>query len=725
MEGKQTPKKLEVTVENCENYNVEVFIGTEKIADASSVYGTAEVAIEKVPTEEKMFAVILSADGMNNYKKTLKLKLEETQASDLKVFFINGDDNAEKELVAGSSPTFSTTKDKGKIKVTTKDSLMSKVVVDGNEAVLSEDKKTATYDLPITVANNSEQSVNVEIEFDYFKKAKRMFKVAKYATKDEFPLRLLDAKIFSGDKGETKTQLNFTEDNKVSVEIGDVRYSTVELLMEFDAPIEKREVLKCEDERSSEYGKKLGDSDSAGIFSGYVTADIDITKNDEETPTTNIKDNKYYEVLIVGAGTVRYEVKVTSKTQKDQTYTIEIKNTFDETPDPNNDSFLKNIVIFNGKSGRPIFYSLHRFLNLPHYAKGSTFKDKILNPNGFEDLAYMDSVGMVMIYFKPQTGSLENFALFYNVMEEESGNPKNKHEFKRIYSGVTQAQDKALVRFNIEDMNNKYFDMFVSNEKNTPYPMLPTYYGKKWRKTSVKHGFLIGLQNKNKFKWIFDEPVDNPFFFSTIFNYRIQSIVYDNLNKNSGGSEPKELVIAKKQKFIYWESGEEITAATGNSPLLSGKKDDNKDVFTFEPIFDTKKFKIKEVKYTIKKKKSDQAGQYEEESNYKDKVAKIDESKGYYTFGEGSYTFEDNNVYKIEVKVTYDGDNSEDKFNYMIDYKTEQTLNLMDIAEGGEDLNQDFFGVPISYATKVLNPAIFEKISEESLTRSFPLSKCF
>ena len=681
--------------------------------------GSAKVKVEKIPTEEAVLKIKLSGSGMNDFTKLLNVKLEKGSASDLKVFFKSED--GDQEVVGGTTPTFSTTKNEGTVTVKTTTAEMSKVMVGGTEATLSEDKKTATYKLSsITGTKDNPQEVKVEVEFPYFKKAERTFKVAKYSSKTDFPLQLVSAKILSGDKGGNTTVLDFDASNKASVEIGDVRFSTVELVMEFDQKLSKRDVEKCEDSRTTNYGSDLVEADLTGIFSGYITHDIDITKNNEEKAIENIKDKKYYEVLIVGAGTVKYEIKVTSETMKEQKYIIEIKNTFTETPAPGSDEFLKGFMMFNGNSGRPIFYSLHRLLNLPYYAKGSTFRGNQLNKNGFDDLAYMDSVAMTMIWFKPEdkpNAPLQPFAAYYNVMNDDSGKPKDEHKFKRIFAGIPQAKDRTLVFLNIDDMSNKYLDMFVSNEKNTPYPMLPLYYVKKWRKTSPKHGWLIKLSNKQQCNWtgVFKKPVEAKTLFDFAFNYRVQSIIYDNLNKASP-TDPKELTIAKKQKFVYWETGVETDLTS--TPLLSGKEtSEEKDVFSLNPVFDTKKVKVKEVKYTIKA--GEGKDNFKEDVTYKDVSAELDAKTGGYIFGKknGSteYFFKDGKVYKLEVEVEYDGVKEKDKFNYLIDYKNDQKLDLMDMADEG-DFDSNLFGVPTSYGMKTIDPAILKELATTRYT---------
>ena len=720
--GKDAPKTLEVSVKNCDDYEVEVIVGTERNPSVASVEGNAKVDLKKLPSEEDFFTVKLSANGMNTWKKKIKVVMEKTEASDLKVLFVTADDNIEKEIVKGVTPTFSTSKDTVRVIVKTTEAEMSSVKIGGNQVTLSDDKKSASYDIPVTATNGSEQDVNVEVTFDYYKNATRDFKIAKYANSSDFPLRLTSARLFSGDEGKNQTVLKFTADNKATVKIGDVRYSTVRLIMGFDSPLEGREVLKCTSGRDENYAKTIDGNTMAGLFAGYVVADLDIVKN-TETPIVNIKGSAYQEILIVGAGTVSYEIKITSKAGKSQTYTIEIENTFAETPEPSSDEFwsgtpqIAGISQINWNSARSMIYGIGRFLLFPYYSKGSAFTPAgKLNPDGFNDLVYMDTVGILITQ-----GAASPFCLYYNVMEDDgSGKPKDKHEFKRMFAGVTQGQSRrALVRRTL-DLDGKYIDMFISNNKNTPYPMLPLYYGKKWRKTSVKHGFLIGLDNKVEVTWpeLTKKPLPSGFAFDMIYNYRTQSIVYDNLNKATP-TEPKELTIAKNQKFVWWEDGKDIPTWR---PFLSGKSGEEKDVFEFFPVRTLADVSIiKEVKYTISKQ---EGTNYVADSTYKDYVAKDDEKDQYGTYKLGGnkdkpYEFLDGNVYKIEITAKCQvGTEAEtvDKFHYIIDYKNEHTLGLMDIANAEqEDVDSNLFGVPTSFsATKALNPYVFENLTRES-----------
>ena len=364
-----------------------------------------------------------------------------------------------------------------------------------------------------------------------------------------------------------------------------------------------------------------------------------------------------------------------------------------------------------------MIYGVGRFLLFPYYFKGSVFKDRQLNPAGFDDLAYMDKVGILMTQ-----GSANSFCLYYNVMEDEGGKPKDKHEFKRLFSGITNGPNRvALVRQTL-DLDGKYIDMFISNGENTPYPMLPLYYGKKWRKTSVKHGFLIGLNNKVKVTWpeLTSRELPAYFVFDMIYNYRTQSMVYDNLNK-AVPTEPKELTIAKNQKFSWWEDGKDIPTWR---PFLSGKSGEEKDVFEFRPVRTLMDPSIiKEVKYTISKH---DGTNYVADPNYTDYVAKDDEKDEYGTYKLGAswahpYEFLDGNVYKIEIAVKCQvGSEAEtvDKFHYIIDYKNEHTLNLMNLRDSNSfNTPSSLFGIPTSYGAVPKN--IDYSFIEEMMTKDF------
>lgn len=731
LSGSDNPKILQVTETMVKDYTVSVIVDDEEPITKATKTGIVKLDLKKLPETEKGMLIKLSANGVKEWSKSILVQMVRGVAGDLQTAFVKGEDNVERFIPKGEKPIFSTSKDKGKITLKTSSSEMSKVIVDGNDVTataLAADKKSATYELPITVTVGQKQAVKVEVEFEYYLKATAEFEVEKYANPSDFPLRVLGASITTV----KPYPLNFDAQNKASIELNDIKFSTVQLDMKFDIKLEKREVIECIDQRQADYGTKLTNESLLGIFSGYVVAEFDITKPGfPETKLNQISKDKYKyaEYLIVGYGTVTYKIKITAENGKDVTYTIEIKNTYpvDKIPELKDDAFNALLTIFNGNSGRPIVHRASRTINLPFYAKGPIFKNKELSSDGIIDLAYMDHLAMTFIVPKIND-ELQAFYVYHNVFADEGGTAKNKHEFKRMLSGVPQSQDKSMVFLDVDDLDGKYLDMFIATEKYVPYPMIPFYYGKKWRRMTPKHGFLLGLINQQKVAWpgVAKDQLPASFGFDAIYNYRVQSVIADNLNK-SPSVEPKELTVIKNLKsFQYWETAQDIEPL--RTKYLVGKTATDKDIFTFAPIFPKSSEIVKSVKYTIKKKKAD-TDDYDADATFKDYEA-VNTDNGYIIGGKTeadpkdpnkklvrpAYDFEDGNIYKVEVEVEYNEGNKKDKFHYLLDYKsTDKTVDIMDIADD-MDMGGNLFGVPTSYGVKTIDPAILQDIATTRYT---------
>lgn len=714
LEGKDKPKSIGVLVTNCEEYTLDVVFSGNKTS-TTAAGGSAEMEFADVPKEEKTLVIKLSASGMNDYSRVVKIKLSDTEAKDLKVLF------AGNKEVMDVNPVFNTTKDSETITIKTTDSQMTKVTIDGDEINLGADGKSATHNLTVTGTGSNPQEVTVTVEFRYFATSTRTFKVSKYSNESDFPLGLISAAILSGDDEGNKNKLTFDSSKKASVELEDIRYSTVKLVMEFDQALKSREVKKCEDERDAEYAKKITGQGIVGTFSGYVTHDVNM--KGEETELKQIEGSTYTEILIAGHGTVSYQIEVTAQNDKKETYTIEIKN---ELPGfvnnkPNVAAFMKDVTVFNGHSGRPAFYGMFNAFFLTYYNKGPSFVDKNLSEKAaFENLTYMENFATIFM----QRNTEEPFYLYYNLMNDEGSKPKDEHKFKRVKAikgrPGPDGKPRVLAQLVINDMADKYFDAFLSAKETLPNPMLFYYYDQKWKKASPKHGFLLKLKNNVQCKWD-NEDLGASDIFDYAFNYRIQTMYYDKQNKNGGSVQDSDyLTIAEQHTIKYWETG--VQENGWKTPYLSGKDGDDKDKFFLQPLFDPAL--IKTVKYTLKC--GDEASGCADVSEYKDITITAD-GNGMYPLGVKnsetvpSYAFVDGKVYKLEVEVEYtDGNGSEkDKFYYILDYKNPQTLELLDLADEHEE-SSNLFGVPTSYGVEKLDPAIIREMAGESCTvRSF------
>ncbi|MGP1520014.1 MAG: hypothetical protein ACTTIZ_00660 [Treponema sp.] len=736
LSGSDGPKILQVTETMVKDYTVSVIVDDEEPITKATKTGIVKLDLKKLPETEKGMLIKLSANGVNEWSESILVQMVRGVAGDLKVAFANEDDNnVERFIPKGKKPTFSTTKDKGKITLKTSSSEMSKVIIDGNDVTtkaLAADKKSATYELPIAVVASQKQAVKVEVEFEYFLKATAEFEVAKYANSNEFPMDLLSATITSGENH--VSSIDFDAQNKATIKLSDIMYAVVGLDMEFSTTLSKREVMKCTDRRPTDYNTKISDEAAHGVVSGYLVAEVDFTKDFEETKLTQIDKTdkrKYHEILIVGYGTVSYEIKFIAENKKEKTYTIEIINET-EPVRPDQDPLFKSFEVKNLASTVPVHLHLQRTLNLPFYCKGSCFNpvegNKLaLNSSGITDLAYMDSFAMVVLTMPLRDGdTLKKFNAYYNVFSEESGAMKDKHEFKRVKGGyLTKYPNVGIVIIKIKDLNDKCLDFFLAGKEGTPYLMLPLYYGQKWRRMAPKHGFVITLNNKQTVGWpevYGNRKLSSDFAFETIYNYRVQSVIADNLNKTSG-TDPKELTIYKNLKsFKHWEAGTDFS--TLRKDYMVGKTATDKDIFTLSPTFrepETGTPIVQALKYTIKKKKAD-SDEYENDTTFNSYEAKVAKGGGYIIGArkenpeEATYAFEDGNIYKVEVEVEYNEVSGKDKFHYVLDYKSkDKTVEIMDIADD-MDMGGNLFGLPTSYGVKTIDPAIWHDITTARYT---------
>jgi len=697
LDGHDMPRTLQVVAGNCDEYLVTVSLdGKEYTKNTTS--GSAEIEIKDIPLEEKEMSIKLSSSDMNDFVKTLRVKKELIDASDLKVFFKTSDDNIEKEVAKDGNPEFSTTQPIGEVIIKTAYSIMKSAKINGDNATLSQDKKTATYNIDTT----SDVNVNVEVEFEDFKKAERTFRVKKYTNQNDIPFECTSAKIVSGDGEEVA--LSFDSSNKASVRLENIHYSTVKLVMQFNKELASREVLECKDQRTGNYSTNFFTPTAlSGTFSGYITHDVNF-QTGEETELKCIDGKTYTEILIAGYGTVSYKTCVASKTKGNKTYTIEIVNPIETMSEDqqslDTDYFMKNSFrVSNGHTGWGTFYGFARQLNgffLPFYYKGPNWKDGRFGGAGFVDPAYMESLNLVIV----DRSATDKFCFYYNVMGEEGGIQKDEGKFKRI-TALGRQGSGYIAWTNIKDLDGKYLDCFMSGKETLPNPMYTFLYGKKWRKTSNRHGWLLKLNNKQESHWEGQAfPSGNAF--DWIFNYRMQAMSYDEQNK--AGGENKYLTIAKNQDFAYWETGAKEGGDTnGWAPFLSGKEGDEKDVFKFFPL--CKVEDVKEVRCTIKKG-NDEASCVPETDYENVLLSAVNENnETFYRLGckanetTPSYTFKEG-VYKVEIEVTYkDNEAQKDKFRYILDYTNNQhKIELMNLV-GEEDVNTNLFGVPTSYSS--------------------------
>lgn len=703
LDGTADSKVLSIVVTNCDTYKVEANWGGI-IGEGSVSLGVATITFaDNIPEGKSPLAVKLSADGMQEEKLSVEVNFTKVQASDLEVLL------GDKKVIEGDTALNSTLKSQEIIKIKTTKSQMTKVTVDGKDASLDADGKTATYTLDVTGTQTSPQKVSIEVKFKYLSGASKEFKVAKFASEADIPLSVISAKVFTGSDYSVEHSLEFSN-NKAKTTIKGANYSTVKLEMKFDQEITTREVKSCKDERPVDYTSDSYDKyvkTVPGYFSGYIVADVDA--KGVENRLEPINKDSYTEILIVGFGTVTYEIEITAKNGKKVTYTIEIKNgiecTFDKNGKPSDVSAVmgQKLTVENGASDGWLPYVLNNGFHLPYYNRAGLGED---GSDNFKDLEYIESLNLNMI------GDVNDpFCFYYNVMEENGGTCKDEHKFNRIISTDKDSKNAYKINF-VKDIDGKYLDCFASGKETLPSFMLGPYYGKKWKKIDkVCHPWTINLLSAKKLPFG-TQQVPVQFVFAWIFNYRVQAKTYEKQKDDQNNY----LTISKNQKFtsLWWWP--EASLPSWNNFLTPASGDTTDGFFLKTPNFDI----VKEVKYTIKKGDSkDNCTTPEAEHNNVDciMIKFQDGSRAYLPggkAGEGgkviSYKFEDNKVYKIEVTITYK-DNKTDTFRYCIDYtNTEGKVEPMNWNNEGDDAS-NLFGVPMSYDVKMLEPSILKGLA--------------
>lgn len=691
-------KVLEITVGNCAKYKVMARLnGKDYTYD--TVAGSAEIEIDEIPTEEKTLSILLSADGFTEKAINVKVKMDIASAPDLAVYFHVEDEGGRDVEITEDDQPVSTEKTSGTLKISSPKVPMVSLTIDGTPVTLT-DANNKNVTKKFENLEKGQKTVEVAITYKYFKAENKRFKITKF-NPGESPLGLVSAKVFYGDRSAKSERLRFDSQNKAEVTLGEIRFSSVKLEMEFDRPLDKREVTSCNCGRSDSYGKdsrEQGDFND-GRFAGYVISDVN-PGTMEKKELTPISGRKYTEELVVGGDFAEFKIKVTSKSNsKTAEYTVKIINSNKVHATLGKDGRFK-FGIFNGWARLTNFYGSKTQFMLPQYNKGPNFSNNNLNPEGFTDFAYVDKLFLIC---QETSTPPAPFIFYYNIFEEK----KDKHEFMRMYAGQSQ-NGKAALALPRLDLDQKCLDACVAFKDTLPRGLFVLFYGEKFRKIQKPiYNYRLELENGVKCGWDTESGLPASLIFSYAFNYRRQSMYYEANNKN--GTE-KALPIGMYQKVTDWEIGGD-NVPSGWLPFLSS---DGTDVFTFSPTIMDKKPEevIESVKYTIQTKKDNSAGsgtdEYEEVADFKDKEPSKDSEGGYVlgTIKDDSskkHKFEKDKIYKVVVTVKYKNQtNNEEKFTYLIDYKaTDENKcegpELLNVG-GLYDRDSSLFGVPIHFS---------------------------
>ena len=707
-------KKLAVSVENCDEYLVSVNLN-EKNYTKNATAGKAEIEITDVPMEERLLVIKLTAQGMKDFTKVVKVEKVLSKAYDLEVFFKTEDDNIEQEIPEKNIPEFSTTKEKGEVIIRTKRSLISRATINGEEATLSQDKKTATYNLD----TSSNVDVNVNVEFVEREKASRTFKVKKYANQTEVPFNCFKAKIMTRDySGE---ELNFDSGNKATIELNNIEYSCVKLVMEMTKKLESAELEECKDQRSANYSTAPTNDDYMGIYSGRLKGE---EKNGVLEEFTTINEKTYTEYLIVGYGTVEYTFKLKSKTGDEKTYKVAITN-------KNTEKLSRNNFMFINGYGTPYY------LNHSHYWTWATYSMLPINKeeslSKISDLEYMGN-NVKMIFIKSNYQVEGDMYFYYNIYSDSSS---KKHEFVRIKGRkINDPLYRTDARF---DPKENFVDAFIGCKEFLPHGLIPNQTAKKWKKILNK-GFTFYVINNLTYN-VDGYNTDSSELFYKAFNYRVQAKTYEAKGTLNIGIEQEyeDLTGEKKSlKTTPFLSGMEGTDAQGNR---------REDIFVMVPTFSgTMDESIEAISYTIQKNKEGNEAEFEDVNgwtnvsltpskwkyflvvNAKDEAMKGEKpdlfpqnaEKNIYTFLKGDAGNE--NIYKIIVKIK-PKNAEEEVFNYKINYRGKESVSLMSLgSEPSKDAS--LFGLPISYqeslnreATALIKKAMAQDFLRQQLAR--------
>ena len=530
------------------------------------------------------------------------------------------------------------------------------------------------------------------------KKALRTFKVKKYTNPSELPFQCINARILSGKNNQIA--LGFDSENKASIELDDIEYSCVKLVMPTTRKLASAELEECKDQRSLSYSTTPTNDDYMGIYSGRLKGE---EKNGVLEEFTTINEKTYTEYLIVGYGTVEYTFKLKSITGDEKTYKLAItnKNTKNIPYDGSNPSFF-----CSHGYGSDLFL-LYRFFRWQTYSMLPLNGEGALNK--ISDLEYMGD-NVKMRFAKANNNVDGDMYFYYNIHSDASS---KKHEFVRIEG--KKLNDYYYLTDASFDPKESFVDAFIGCRDFLPTPLLPHQTAKKWKKILNK-GFMFSVTNNlsyniggQSYKTTSTE------LFYEAFNYRVQAKTYEAKGTiNIGIDQEYEYMITGEKKSLKetpFLSGMEGTDAQGNR---------KEDIFAMTPTFAGDiASSIETVSYTIQKNKDGSEAEFEDVNGWtnvsltpskwkkylvvhaKDEAMKDGKlnlfpqngEKNMYTFLKGDAGNE--NIYKIIVKIK-PKNAEEEVFTYKINYRGKESVSLMSL---GNKPSKDasLFGLPISY----------------------------
>ncbi len=705
--GEEEVKNIEIEVSNCQDFTLSYSI-KEKNGSGVASSGRVVVEIDEFPDGNNELTIMLKGKGMRTFTKKLKIGvgLDKTNA---KVFLKLGEDSLAQIVNEGECFT----KKDSETVVIQSEVEMAKVLVNATAVTLSADKKSA--EVSVEVGN-----VEINIEYAEHSEISLKFTLRKLPENEMLPLMLSSATVYSGDDYDQKDDIEFAKINekkenemKEAIELANIQYSVVKLVMKFDAPLTKAEFVRFSDSRSGAYVSDPISSDLNGVFSGRIVKEIDATG--KETELVNIAGNTYTEYLVVGAGIVEYTIKFSAEGRKEQTYKVKINNMMEkkfsagDEEHPGRVQEHMNSITYCGLGGQNNLFRWVGYIPQPWNFIDPPYSDQNEWYRGMQQPEYMgDHVAMVLRTNADIQGKLYFCYTISNLLIAD-----RCHEWVRMEG--TEADGWKKVSFCI-DPKESYMDAFVGVKDSLPWLLMPVSTDKKWKKI-IKKGFILKIARSEEVTKMRrgrrpgDSTKENPKpglldsypkaadrVFEELFNYRIQAKTYEK-NNIKGKEHKTPLVIAMQQN---WEQNNDMQLVEfePQAYLLTGETTNSKrDIFALVPTFSGNMSEsVKSCKYTITKEGSTDSKDTKEYT-----YSNVDGMKAFVIGGESGceYTQRDGdtppsvtghdkifmfekgesgkeNVYKIAVEVELkDGD--KEYFDFVIDYKNRHTVKQIDV----------------------------------------------
>lgn len=689
-----SPKEVEVKVTNCKKLTAEV--GGQRGTGTNSKVIVPNVNIMK-----------------GNSTLTLKLTAKgfEDETFDISVLRKDSKKPFSVAIVAaaGESPSpvlkgqmVETTLDQTEVVVTAKFA-MTEVKINGNTATLAGEKEAK---LSVAVGK-----VDVSVTFADYESDAFTFNIQK-VNPTERSIACTNVKLTTEKYKDGITGLSFDGNRKLEWEANgdDIQYSYVEVEMEFDVDIKQKPEIACKSERSSSYSTAPKAEDFRGVFAGYVVKEVD--EKGQEEVIESVKEKKYKQKFIVGAGTVEYELTFKANSRKDTKFKIIItnKNTseFDATI-ANKQIVPPCVALFDALGAHGMYVNVSqngqgpRAMHLPLYHKGPVYDDKtggfVSSTSEFTNLSAID--GRLKFFLEATYPSAnydkEGGLYFYGATSSENG---KCFEFTQYAASEPEDyQGNKIDSFAGDiDVNDKYFDGFAAFKTKLPKAIHPVYTGGKWT-LKGKDPLAVTVGNIN----IANDGVSFGFNkgCSLACNYRVIMKYLSEVQTNNPSQSGKALNLYKKMEWKNPLFGDNTTTEKAGA-VLEGVNDS-----LFIRTMGVPKNKIKKAVFTITKGDTEDNCDDPSSCNSNGKeVAIIELRNGSIMLIPGvvidgdkrtfdkAFKFTEAKVYKVKLKVEYENNASYD-YTYILDYGNNDSHKIeFDGLDG--DSSSDLFGIPTS-----------------------------